>query len=235
MKARRAQQPVAVASPLHDASLLRASLALPLQAADDNLPDFMFTLKLQDEADPPAVWHPCPLTAQNLPSGALSRTLSALAYGSLADLDVSAHLKHAFAGKAGLHNLQVDWVEHDGSPRCWLVSTCRQQPSSGNGTSIVLGVVREVTPARQLADDIAGGLLVTRETRARTRLIGASVAASMRQQAHLISSLCDLLAGTPQADANNAGHRYGELTSDVRGAVKELLACAGTLRDYTDA
>jgi hypothetical protein len=99
---------------------------------------------------------------------------------------------------------------------------------------VVTGLVRDVSLARDLADTVARGFFVSPEQNARLRLTTASVAAAIRQQAHVMSSICELHGDASEPDPGAPGGSRNMLAADARSAAGELIMAADLLRDYTD-
>jgi hypothetical protein len=203
---------------------LRNGLILSLDQPADGIADFMFTARPSSRRDID-IWHPLPEVEQSLDLPRLTHTLHALSGGGSG---AAASLRLALLGEIAITNLELPWHDSGGAQRCWLVST-RQEAGA------VTGLVRDVSLARNLADTVALGLLLSPEQHARGRLATAGVAAAIRQQAHVISSICELLCDTTGPGGGSQDCSRGVLTSDMRDAISELIVAADLLRDYSDA
>lgn len=218
---------------LTEPELLCAALSLSLESENGSTPDFLFTLKsgrithlrlLQPGSGsrPQHEETECVLTLEQLARGATD-----CAAGPVASL------RNALNGQQDVSNLELEWSDPGGIRHCWLVSatTCR----SGRQAPRIVGLVRDVSIARRYIDSIANQPPLTPGIQLRSRLLGASVAASLRQQAHVISSICDLLSDPAPPAGDDGMCRRAEFAGDVRSAVQELLATAAIFRDFTEA
>ncbi len=215
------------------ADLLHSSLLLSLEGDDGAPGDFLFTARPGASVEL-TIWHPDPQRQRALEAVTLANRLNLLADGGLPLSSPSGLLHSALQGGSDVRNLELFWRDDAGEPRTWLVSTMRQQPSRGQ-QAVVAGLVRDVSQARTFIDTVAQATLLTPGQIARNELLSTSMATSMRQQAHLISSICDLLGEQPLSAPGNAGCRRGDYVSDVRATVQELIESADLLRDYAHA
>ena len=215
------------------ADLLHSSLLLSLDGDDAAPGDFLFTARPVEPIEL-TIWHPDPQRQRALDTAALAHRLILLANGSLPLASPAALLHRAISGGGDVRNLELSWQDDGGEPRTWLVSTMRQQPSRDQ-LPVIAGLVRDVSHARAFIDTIAQATVLTPGHVARNELLSSSMATSMRQQAHLISSICDLLGEQSPPAHGNAGCRRGDYVSDVRATVQELIESADLLRDYAQA
>ena len=206
---------------------LRNGLVLALDRAADGIADFMFTVRPSSDVDI-AIWHPLADMEETLDLAVLKHTLLALASADDDSAAPGASLRLALLGKHDVTNLELQWSDGQGTQRCWLISTRHDERT-------VTGLVRDVSLARDVADTVAQGLLVSPQQHARRRMANASVAAAIRQQAHVISSICELLCDTPETTPRATDCSRAVLASDARSAISQLITTADLLRDYTDA
>ena len=214
--------------------LLRSGLILSLDGIDGGPADFLFTAR---PSGSPAliIWHPDPLLQRTLDAGQLAGRLLQLASGALSSQEASSRLLNdALKGLGDVRNLELAWRDDNGQPRSWLVSTLRQPPSDSQDV-VVTGLVRDVSEARAYIDKMTAGRLLTPGQIARNELLSTSLAASMRQQAHVISSICDLLGEQHTEAAGTAAVQRSDYISDVRATVQDLIDAADLLRDYAQA
>jgi hypothetical protein len=81
----------------------------------------------------------------------------------------------------------------------------------------VTGLVRDISLARNLADTVALGLLLSPEQHARGRLATAGLAAAIRQQAHVISyANCCAIQPDPAAAPRTAAAAFWRPTCGTR-------------------
>lgn len=214
--------------------LLRGGLILSLDGIDGGPADFLFAARPSGTPEL-TVWHPDPLLQRTLDAGQLAGQLLQLASGALSTQEPSSRLLNgALKGLGDVRNLEVAWRDDDGQPRSWLVSTLCQPPS-GSRDVVVTGLVRDVSKARAYIDSVTEGRLLTPAQVARNELLSTSLAASMRQQAHVISSIFDLLGEQHTEAAGTAAVQRSDYISDVRATVQDLIDAADMMRDYAQA
>lgn len=210
-----------------------AGLRLALeQGLPGHMPDFLFerSLALGGKV---SVWHPDPRCHGRLDQIVLETMIDAMAAGQIGDEETSGSLARALSGEGDVRNMEVSWRDNEGVDRCWLVSTSSDTESQPH--AVVTGLVRDVSMVHSHCSEISARLeTVSRGEHALTAST-TSIADIVREQALVISGICDLLAEPLDQLSSDGECKRHEFVVDVRQAVRQIVINAELLKDYTHA
>ena len=211
---------------------IEAALSLALDTGPDGQPDFLFEVRL-----PPgsgiSIWHPDNRLNGSLDHAVLTTIIEAFVSGELLLEGPSSILAAALNGETDLRGFEASWGNSNSIRRCWQISTQRMQ-DSGNGACVV-GLVRDISEVRDYCEGINRKLDILPQSAATCGRINSTINAAVREQAHLIASICDLLAEPPQETSSASHCRRQEFAGDMRAAVAEIITASDLMRDYTEA
>lgn len=212
---------------------LEAGLRLALeQGLPGQMPDFLFERSITSDGKV-SVWHPDPRCHGRLDQIVLETMIDAMAAGQIGDEETSGSLASALSGEGDVRNLEVSWRDNEGVDRCWLVSTSAD--SESQPCAVVTGLVRDVSMVHSHCSEISARLeTVSRGEHALTAST-ASIADIVREQALLISGICDVLAEPVDQLSSDGECKRDEFVIDVRQAVRQIVINAELLKDYTHA
>jgi hypothetical protein len=211
-----------------------AGLKLALeQGLPGHMPDFIFERDLASRGKV-SVWHPDPHCRARLDSVVLETMIEAMAAGQIGDEETSTRLQLALSGQQDVRNVEIGWRDSEGTERCWLLSTSAT-PAKASRDAVVTGLVRDVSTVHSHYSEISARLEnASREEHALTAST-TSIAETVREQALLVSGICDLLAQPVDQLSSDGECKRHEFVVDVRQAVRQIVINAELLKDYTHA
>jgi hypothetical protein len=214
-------------------SAQEAGLRLALeQGQPGHMPDFLFkrTLGLDSQV---SIWHPDPRCHGRLDQNVLETMIEAMANGQISDEETSATLVRALSGECEVRSLEVRWLDNENVERCWLLSTSYDSESQSG--AIVTGLVRDVSIVHSHYNEISARLENASRGEHALTASTTNIAETVREQALLISGICDLLAQPVDQLSGDGECKRHEFVVDVRQAVRQIVINAELLKDYTHA
>lgn len=196
------------------------------------MPDFLFerTLGLYGKV---SIWHPDPRCHGRLDQIVLETMIDAMAAGQIGDEETSGALARALSGEGEVRSLEVSWRDNEDVERCWLLST--SYDSEGHSGAVVTGLVRDVSMVHSHYSEISARLETASRGEHALTASTTSIAETVREQALLISGICDLLAQPVDQLSSDGECKRHEFVFDVRQAVRQIVINAELLKDYTHA
>jgi hypothetical protein len=225
--------PASATSTSPSLSAQEAGLRLALeQGLPGHMPDFLFERRPGLDGTV-SIWHPDPRCHGRLDQIVLETMIDAMAAGQIGDEETSGALARALSGEAEVRNLEVSWLDNEHVERCWLLSTSHDSESQSG--AVVTGLVRDVSMVHSHYSEISARLEnASREEHALTAST-TSIAETVREQALLVSGICDLLAQPVDQLSSDGECKRHEFVVDVRQAVRQIVINAELLKDYTHA
>jgi hypothetical protein len=210
-----------------------AGLKLALeQGLPGHMPDFIFERDLASRGKV-SVWHPDPHCRARLDSVVLETMIEAMAAGQIGDEETSTRLQLALSGQQDVRNVEIGWRDSEGTERCWLLST--SATPANQSRSIVTGLVRDVSTVHSHCNEINARLQTAHRDEQAITASTSCLADTVREQALLISGICDLLARPLDQLTGDGECDQSEFVFDVRQAVRQIVINADLLKDYTHA
>ena len=211
---------------------IEAALLLALESDTGGVPDFLFDVDPATGAAP-VIWHPDQSIENSLDKQALSESLRRILSSGLADTLDQARQQSAGTTPASLRNMEFDWTDPAGREQCWQVSISARSNLAGG--QLVTGLVRDIGMARSWCADIDHELLDRPRQAASCQAINQAISGHIRDQAFLVSSICELLLEPSSQDAEDVQCQRRQFGSDVKSAVAGIVSTADLLCDLTDA
>ncbi len=210
----------------------RAALILALESDTGGAPDFLFEFDATTRAAP-LIWHPDEAVEGKLDKQVLSEALRRILSGGLADRIELALLQPAGTNRCDLRNMEFDWTDPAGREQYWQISISALPAVAGD--QLIIGLVRDIGMARTWCADIDHELLGRPRQADHCHAINRAISGQIRDQAYLVSSICDLLLEQAAQGAQDENCQRRQFGDDVKAAIAKIISTADLLRDLTDA